>query len=461
MVSIVFINPPTPDNRKITRNCDCASESKGNYLLQPFDFLYLSSRIDPNVDFTFIDAVADKLSSDEAIIKIKSLKPTHIVTAIVDLCWSTDLEFIHQLKGHFSGSNLFAFGDALVETENRKVVLEAIDGIIDNAFLFDISQTYDLNKKDFLNTKIPGLSSDPIRPPTNKTPVALKFSYKPKHQKFINSNYRWPFARHRSYTSVASNWGCPFACTYCIDSIFPFYYRDSDNLLEEMRELEQSGVKELVFTDKSFGHPRKNTLAFLDDMKKMNFSWSTYLHPLQCDNELLKAMAEAGCHTVIIGVESNRAEHLKVFNRNTNTVQIQNAITNAHKWGIDVCGDFLIGLPTQNYADVLSLIDYSINIDLDFASFNIAAPLPGSEIKKIAINEGRMLLNEHHYDSVGNIRILPTNYLNEEELKRLRNLANRKFYIRTEMFVKRIKKIKTFEHLWIQVQEGLQLFFKN
>lgn len=461
MTSIVFINPPTPGHRKITRNCDCASESKGNYLLQPFDFLYLSSKINPSIPFKFIDAVALKLSEEDALALVRSLNPSHIVTAIVDLCWDSDFNFVKKLANNSQGSLLMVFGDALVEEENRKIILQSADGIIENAFLFDITQTFNLSKEEITESKIPGFSRENIRPATNKTPVPIEFPFIPNHFEFKNSSYRWPFARHKKYTSIASNWGCPFACSYCIDSIFPFYFRDSKNILVEMKVLFESGIKELVFTDKSFGHPRKNTLDFLEGMKHFNFSWSTYIHPLQCDSELLKAMHEAGCHTVIIGVESNKVDHLKTFNRNTTLLQIKNAIQNAHQFGIDVCGDFLIGLPSQNYDDVLNLIDYSLSIDLDFASFNIAAPLPGSAIKKMAVLEGRMALDDHHYDSVGNFKVLRTNNLSGKELKSLRNLANRKFYIRKEILLKRIKNTKTFEHLLIQIQEGLQLFLKT
>lgn len=62
---VSFVNPAVSPFRKIMRNFDCATESKGNYLYQPYDFLLLSSRIPPAWDLQFIDAVARKLDEKE------------------------------------------------------------------------------------------------------------------------------------------------------------------------------------------------------------------------------------------------------------------------------------------------------------------------------------------------------------------------------------------------------------
>ena len=461
-ITVVFINPPTPDRRKITRNCDCASESKGNYLLQPFDFLYLSSAIPDHIDFYFIDAVADKLDFKSTINQCLSHEPTHIVTAIVDLCWNNDLEFLKKIRNEIKNAHVFVFGDALVEEYNRIEVLKIADGIIDNAFSFDITKTFEPNFKIKLaENKIDGLSINNKRPFSTKTPIASEFNFFPKHKKFENINYRWPFARHKKYTSIATNWGCPFACTYCIDSIFPFYYRSYQSLKKELIELQSLDIKELVITDKSFGHPRKNTIEILKIMTEFKFSWSTYIHPNQCEEELLNLMKKSGCHTIIIGIESDKEEHLKEYNRTTNKSIVLKAIQNAQKIGIDVCGDFLIGLPQQSIDDIESLMNYSQNLDLDYASFNLVAPLPGSKIKKIAIDEGRMSTSDHHYDSVGNFKILKTNKLNEQDLIRLRKKANFKFYFRLKILFKRLTKIRSFEHLALQLHEGLELFLKR
>lgn len=457
--TILFINPPTPGFRKITRNCDCASESKGNYLLQPFDFLYLTSKIAPEFEFTFIDCVANSYTLDQTIEQVQTLRPTHIVTAIVDLCWESDFEFLKTLRSLFPESYLFAFGDVLVEESNRLQVLEFADGVIDDAFLFDLSQTF--CPKEQLNIEqIRGVSNTPTRPRTDKSPRPAYFPFIPNHKAIQHQNYRWPFSRHLTYTSIATNWGCPYSCSYCIDSLFPFHFRPAEELYLELKTLRDLGIKELVITDKSFGQPRENTLKFLESMKDFSFSWSTYIHPKQCDQKLMTAMKEAGCHTIIIGIESDKSDHLKLYNRNTNKQTIAEAIFNARKVDLDICGDFIIGLPNQTYQDALDVITYSLTLDISYASFNIAAPLPGSSIKQMALQEGRMSQSDHHYDSVGNIRVLPTLHLSAKELKKLRAMANRRFYLRPKILWQRFKRTQSIEHFHLQFLEGLQLFLK-
>src|SRR4051812_19841765 len=136
MRSVLFVNPPTPGFRKITRNIDCASESKGNYLLQPFDFLFLSGAFSEETTIDFVDAVADRLAPSECLDRCAASRDL-IVTSLIDRTWQEDLEFLAELRRIHPETPILAFGDALIEDANAAAVEELADGIVLSPFTFD------------------------------------------------------------------------------------------------------------------------------------------------------------------------------------------------------------------------------------------------------------------------------------------------------------------------------------
>jgi radical SAM superfamily enzyme YgiQ (UPF0313 family) len=62
------------------------------------------------------------------------------------------------------------------------------------------------------------------------------------------------------------------------------------------------------------------------------------------------------------------------------------------KWsnelGIWTGGFFIIGLPGEKPETVRKSIDFAKELDLDFASFFIATPYPGTPLYELAVNEG-------------------------------------------------------------------------
>ena len=127
---------------------------------------------------------------------------------------------------------------------------------------------------------------------------------------------------------------------------------------------------------------------------------------------------------------------------------------------MEVCGDFIIGLPHDNRETVARTIRYARELDIEYASFNVAAPLPGSSIRKLAIDRGIMKPDEENFDSLGNTRVLSVSALSAQEIVNFRNEAVLKFYLRPRYLFRRLSSIREPEQLIIQLQEAVQIFRK-
>ena len=176
--------------------------------------------------------------------------------------------------------------------------------------------------------------------------------------------------------------------------------------------------------------------------------------------DLLKLMKDAGCHTIIIGIDSQNLDSLKQYKRNVQTKKLEDLIYHANDLKINVCADFILGLEHETEQDIINTVEYSLKLPLDFASFNIAAPLPGSDIRKKAFGDGTMKFGEEGFDTLGFGGVLGNKNIKKDKLIELRDMAVKKFYFRWSYFLRRILRTKSFEHFIIQLKEMIFLFRK-
>ena len=459
---VSFVNPAVTPFRKIMRNFDCATESKGNYLYQPYDFLLLSSRIPPTWKLQFIDAVANRFAEEKVLKELNAYGPQIIVCALAATNWDQDFNFLCELREKFPDAYLLVFGDLFIEKGPAEKVSPFVNGILSSPVIFHFEVLENLHPSQFRSSDYDGFRSDEFYSRSDlKSPQQISLSHV-RHSYFLHPSYRWPFSRFFTYTTIFTAWGCPYSCSYCIMSKFPNYWRDHEEIIEEMIEVKKTGIKEIYIGDRSFGLPLMNVMKLLQSMidHKFNFSWSTYFHPNQYTPELLIKMKESGCHTIIVGIENSDQATLKAYGRHIRQNQFEALIKHARELKIDICGDFIIGLPHEDSSSVEATIKYSKRLGIDFASFNIAAPLAGSSIREIAIAEGKMKSDEEHFDSLGRNKVLSVSKIKPEEIVSLRNQAVFKFYARPTYLFNRLVKIKNLQHLIIQSQEAIQIFAK-
>ncbi len=456
MNSVILINPPTPKGRKFTRNISCAAESKGNYLLKPIDFTVLSGTLKEKYHVEFMDLVSSPISVESAVNKIKMANPSFVVLAMIDAIFSNDLAFLVELKSKLPELRIFVLGDAFIEDENCTKAAPYIEDIIVEPFRVQIDSF-----QPFAKDKS-GLRNKETYSKVNKTPSKFEIPI-PMHELFDDKFYRWPFSKEARYATVTTVWGCPYACSYCTVSNFPVHIRSVDNIINELEYIKSLKFKEIYITDFSFGVPLKRTIRLLEEMinLKFNFSWSTYFHPLQYNKNLLLKMKEAGCHTIIIGIETTDINILKKYSRNQNLLKIEELINFCHTINIKVCGDFLIGLKEQNKNEIQENIETSIKLKLDYASFNIVAPLPGTIIKE-EIKKSSFLKDEHaYYDSLGREGVIELGSWSKEEILSLRDSSVKRFYFRPIFLLNTIFKSRNIKSVFYQGIEFVHLIWKT
>ncbi|OGG99687.1 MAG: hypothetical protein A2600_07760 [Candidatus Lambdaproteobacteria bacterium RIFOXYD1_FULL_56_27] len=459
-MKILLLVPPSPDHKRIIRNIDCSHEAKADYLWQPNDLMLISALAKAEDEVRFVDGTADRMSREEFFTTLGHESWDLFVFCLSSAAWASDFGYFQETRALFPMTPAYVLGDIFLEKPYQEIILKEAEGIVILPHQCDLTAMAAPGEK---NRPLPGVMTqvgqNVLGPPTK--PVYSELG-SPRHELFLKPGYIFPFARHYKYATVTLMWGCPFSCSYCSDAHFPPVVRTPESVLSELESLEKLGVKELFFADKTFGFPQKNSMPLLEAMaKRFKFSWSCYFHPQHYDPVLLDAMVAAGCHTLIIGVDSANLDSLSVYKRHVSENKLLGLVRHADKKKVDVCADFIIGLAHETLEDVKLTLDFALSLPLDYASFNIAAPLPGSVIRQEALESGLLTIGSEGFDTLGHSGVLASAKIDSAALLKLRRKAVLKFYLRPSYLWRRLSRLSSLEHLTIQMRQAVGLFTKS
>ena len=186
-------------------------------------------------------------------------------------------------------------------------------------------------------------------------------------------------------TNIITSRGCPFNCSFCSKSIFGSHVRQvsPEMVLEEIKMLITNfKIKELYFCDDSFTLGRKRCIEICELMLKYNLdlTWSCSTRVNLVDTYLLKLMKRAGCVSIGYGVESGDSQILAQINKGISFGQIRDAIKWTRSAGIESRTSYIFGFPGENSDTMKKTFNFAKALNSDFVIFNLAIPLPGTDI---------------------------------------------------------------------------------
>ena len=434
-----------PGKKPYLRDYFCNNISKSKYLHYPVDLLLLTCTLkNSGFDVQVIDALLKKLTPEKTIEKINEVNPDILVTLVGTISWAEDQEFLKKVKTKLPYLKIIGTGDVFLD-DGEKVIKENnfFDGCIldfsDNSILNIIEklQNGKNGKEPIDNCIYKENGSSPITGQIKR----LKGEYSiptPIHEYFPIKEYRYAFSRNFPTAHVLTDFGCAFNCSFCpirIDNL-GFKVRSIDDVMKELKYLKSLGIKEIYFRDQTFGANKKRAIELCNRMVEegLNFTWFCFSRVDVINEELIDAMKNSGCHTIIFGIESSNDKTLQDVQKRINAEKIKNTFNLCKSRGIRRAATFIIGLPGETEEDIMSTVDFAVSIDCTFASFNIAEIRPGTDWS-------------HHTEDV--------HFLPRHELERIRNRVIQRFYLRPSYIFNRIKEIRTPYDINVLFEEGL------
>jgi anaerobic magnesium-protoporphyrin IX monomethyl ester cyclase len=168
--------------------------------------------------------------------------------------------------------------------------------------------------------------------------------------------------------------GCYGKCTFCsINSFYgtgnPWRGRSPENIAREIDEIiAERGSRDFYFTDPNFFGPGRmgqdRALRIAAFLKSRNIRFGIEGRVNDIHDETIAALADAGLHQILIGLESGRDESLKRMNKMTTVAQNENALSILRKQGIEPNVGFIMFEPDSSLADVRVNLEFLKRNDL-------------------------------------------------------------------------------------------------
>jgi radical SAM superfamily enzyme YgiQ (UPF0313 family) len=152
---------------------------------------------------------------------------------------------------------------------------------------------------------------------------------------------------------IISSRGCPFSCSFCGSVAFwgrKWKMRQAEDVLDEIAWM---GLKTFMFEDDNFTVDKKRALKICDGIKGKGYSWQCNSRAeTLVDEELCRALKDAGCETVWCGIESFSQKSLNRSGKRTTVEKMLAGIEMADKVGLEIMAQFIVGLPDDTEADI-------------------------------------------------------------------------------------------------------------
>ncbi|MEM2121537.1 MAG: radical SAM protein, partial [Candidatus Woesearchaeota archaeon] len=398
-MKVLLANPPWSfGNRKGVRAGSrwphLKTVEEGNYLPYPFFLGYSSSLLKNNgFKVLFIDAIAEDLSVEEFLKKVKNFNPDFILIEVSTPSLENDLQIIKRIREFSKAAISVAGMDYSIRDPEFLKNHNYIDFVLYGEYEFTLLDTLQHLKQNKSLHEVKGLIYreketgrivvNPPRPleDINKLPWPDRESV--PIYKYLDAPGEMPLP----CAQVLASRGCPFQCIFCAWPQIMFHgnnyrVRNIKDVVDEMEFLvKKMGFKSIYFDDDTFNIGKERMLEFAKEVKNRNLNvpFAIMARADLMDEEILRALKEAGLFAVKYGVESADQNLLNNCGKNMDIKKVEEIIKLTKSLGIRVHLTFTFGLPGETKETIEKTIRFALQQDPFTVQFSITTPFPGTK----------------------------------------------------------------------------------
>jgi len=203
--------------------------------------------------------------------------------------------------------------------------------------------------------------------------------------------------------------GCPYRCTYCLNhkivdlykadlsrstsKIGFFRFRPVDKMLAEIRGVIERypQIGTFILDDDLFTVNVQHALDFCAAYQAsgIGIPFVVNSHVKRLDPRVAKALAEAGCKILKLGIESgSQRVRTRVLKRHMTQSDIFETVASADEFGLHTSGFVMVGLPGETRAERWETVDTLAESRIGRFRTSFFYPFPGTEGHDLAIDGG-------------------------------------------------------------------------
>lgn len=210
-----------------------------------------------------------------------------------------------------------------------------------------------------------------------------------------------PFVHSIQYEVIASR-GCPYRCTYCVNSILRDIYPKGGDIIRVrspetvIREIESAlkifhHVEAIRFEDEVFPWKAKWLEEFSDLYReRINLPFICTYVPNIVTEERISLLHKTGLSSIGVGIQSpSERVRKEIFRRPETNERLHQAITYFHKYGVEVNFDLIFDNPYENHEDKAKGFEFLSNLPKPFTlSVFSMVFFPETALTKRALADG-------------------------------------------------------------------------
>lgn len=178
--------------------------------------------------------------------------------------------------------------------------------------------------------------------------------------------------------------GCARACAFCLKAMYGpgLRHKSADQVLAEAGQAAALGARNVYFMDLDFAARPGLALDLCRGLggSGLALAWCCQARADNLDQELLAAMARAGCRLIHLGVESAAPELLGAVGKGQGLGQVELVAAQARRLGMALACFFLFDLPGETAAQRRAAAGLGVRLGASFCSFHRVTPYPGTPL---------------------------------------------------------------------------------
>jgi hopanoid biosynthesis associated radical SAM protein HpnJ len=273
------------------------------------------------------------------------------------------------------------------------------------------------------------------------------------------------YLRH-PYLSLHTGRGCRSKCTFCLwpQTVGGHRYRTRSvvRVLEEIAWAKQAlpQVKEYFFDDDTFTDDGPRTEAIARGLSRLGVTWSCNAKP-NVPRRTLEVLKDHGLRLLLVGYETGSQQILNNIRKGTRVDIARRFTQDCHELGILIHGTFILGLPGETRESIEDTIRYACELDPRTLQVSLAAPYPGTELHRQAVENGWFDAAHAELVDERGVQLAPLHYphLPYLELHAAVETFYRRFYFRPSKVAEIVGEMATSGHMLVRrLREGVEFF---
>jgi radical SAM superfamily enzyme YgiQ (UPF0313 family) len=193
---------------------------------------------------------------------------------------------------------------------------------------------------------------------------------------------------------VQTRRGCSMDCSYCSTATIEgrgLRKRSPEAVVKWIRKHVEKGFHRFFFTDNTFNLPASYAQKLCRQISAtgLDISWRCIIYPVKLDEDLVSAMARAGCKEASLGSESGSEQVLRALNKRFTPDDIRYTAELLKKYGIARMGFLMLGGPGETKESVEESLMFADSLNLEMVKITMGIRIyPNTALAETAVEEG-------------------------------------------------------------------------